>query len=115
VNAFIKSIPVLALSALVLGSLPASAATRGVPADTLKVTVRFADLDLARPQDAEVLYQRIQFAARLVCTDSSAPWDGRRSRNWIRCFNGVVEDAVRGIDQPLLTALYRARARHTAG
>ena len=114
-NAFIKSIPVLALSALALASSQGGAAARGVSTDTPKMMVRFADLDLTKSQDAEVLYQRIQRAARLVCTSSNSPWDGRGSRNWLRCFNGAVEETVLRVDRPLLTALARARAKRTDG
>jgi UrcA family protein len=54
--------------------------------DVPRVTVRFGDLDLSKPQGAETLYRRIRSAARQVC----APLDGgdlaskMRARVWTR-------------------------------
>lgn len=113
-NAFIKSIPALALAALVLGSSAARTADSDVPRDVPRKTVRFADLDLTRPRDAEALYQRIRFAARLVCNDTAYSLDGRRTRNWIRCFDTTVKDVVSRVNQPTLTAVYRERTKRAA-
>jgi UrcA family protein len=108
-------IPALALTTLGLGLAPARAAPTGMPADTPAMTVRFADLDLAKPQDVAALYRRIRSAARLVCNTASAPWDVSQARNWTRCFNSAVETAVLGVDRPALTALYRERTRAADG
>jgi UrcA family protein len=113
-NAFIL-IPVLALTALGIGSSQARAANGSMSADAPAMTVRFADLDLTKPQDAAVLYQRIRFAARLVCNTASSPWDGSQVRNWARCFNSAVEEAVLRVDRPALTALYRERTKPANG
>jgi UrcA family protein len=115
VNVFIKSIPALALTALAaLASSEARTADDDMPRDVSKKTVRFADLDLRKPQDAEALYQRIRLAARLVCNDTSYSWDGRRARNWIDCFDATVKDAVSRVNQPTLTAVYRERTKRAA-
>jgi UrcA family protein len=73
------------------------------------VRVKFRDLDLSSPKGIATLYQRIERAARLVCTDSSAPWDGERVTTFQRCYDAAIEDAVATIDQPMLTALHRAK------
>src|SRR5256885_980306 len=112
-NAF-TLIAALALTAVGLGS-SARAANGSLRADTPRMTVRFADLDLAKPQDAAVLYQRIRFAARLLCDAARSPWDGSQTRNWNRCFNSAVEDAVLRVDRPALTAVYRERTRPANG
>lgn len=113
-NSFIL-IPALALILLGLGSPPARGANGSMSADTPAMTVRFADLDLAKPQDVAALYRRIRSAARLVCNAAGVPWDVRQVRNWTRCFNRAVEEAVLRVDRPALTALYRERTKPANG
>jgi len=79
------------------------------------VNVRFADLDLSKPADAAILYQRIQRAARLVCNSSAAAWDGRATSNWQRCYNGAVEDVVLHINRPMVTAVHRRLTQAVSG
>jgi UrcA family protein len=114
-NAFTRLIPTLALAALIPGLAQASTANRGLYPDGPSKIVRFADLDLANPHDVEVLYRRIRSAAHLVCIDSSASWDGSRNRNWTECFNGTMEDAVRRVNRPMLTALHQQRTKPRVG
>ncbi len=52
------------------------------------------------------LYARIELAARMVCVDSSSPWDAKRTEYIENCRAAVVADAVERIDQPKLTALH---------
>ena len=70
------------------------------------VRIDFENLDLTVPEDVEKLYTRIKLAARMVCSDSSSPWDAKRMKYIEDCRNAVVADAVDRIDQPLLTALH---------
>ena len=70
------------------------------------VRIDFETLDLTQPEDVESLYTRIKLAARMVCSDSSSPWDAKHMRYIEDCRNAVVADAVERIDQPLLTALH---------
>jgi UrcA family protein len=110
-NAFTKLIPTLALAALIPGLSQASTADLGLTTGSPSMIVRFADLDLAKPHDVEVLYRRIRSAAHLVCNESSEPWDGSRIRNWIKCFKGTTEAAVQRVNRPMLTALHQQRTK----
>ena len=78
------------------------------------VRIRFRDLDLSSSEGIAVLYQRIERGARLVCRDSSAPWDAGRVETFQRCQETAIEDAVTTINQPRLTALHLAESGRTA-
>jgi UrcA family protein len=78
------------------------------------VRIRFRDLDLGSSEGAATLYQRIERAARLVCRDSSAPWDGSSARTFDHCHATAVEDAVATINQPRLTALHVEKSARAA-
>jgi UrcA family protein len=108
-NTLIKrSMVALTFAGFVSGlALPAHAdgAASGEP----NITVKFRDLDLSKPEGVATLYQRIERSARLVCTDSSSPYDAGRVATFERCYKAAIQDAVSSIDQPQLTALHRAR------
>ena len=98
-----RSIAALAICATLAGaSLPARAESG--------VRVAFRDLDLSAPEGVAALYQRIERAARLVCRDSSAPWDAGRATTFERCYEAAVDDAIMAIDRPQLTALRAAKS-----
>ena len=79
------------------------------------IRVRYADLDLSKPQDVSILYKRINRAARDNCgTDAAAAWDGRTSL-LKKCIGQTIEDAVNRINKPLLTALHRERMNRMRG
>ena len=91
--------------ALALGFQPAHAAP---PENVPSVVVHFADLDLSRSEGATVLYQRLKGAAETVC----APLDDRnlaRHMGFKACVQTAISTAVAKVDQPALTAYYRAQ------
>lgn len=91
----------LALAVLLAGStFPAHAEDPGL-------RIGFRDLDLSVAEDVAELYSRIKSAARLVCTDSSSPWDAKRMEFLENCYTAAVAEAVERIDQPQLTALHQ--------
>jgi len=65
--------------------------------------VQVADLDLTSRRDAAVLYERIGYAARIVCTTGVL---SARRVEWTRCVSAAIDSAVEGVDAPLLTALH---------
>jgi UrcA family protein len=68
-------------------------------------TVSYADLDVNSTQGARVLYDRVRSAAAEVC----AALEGRDLTNqvsWHKCYDAAVDDAIKTIHQPTLTALY---------
>ena len=102
------TIAALALTAALASVSPAWAGESGSQTEP-SIKVKFRDLDLSTPKGAAVLYQRIERSARLVCTDSSLPYDTGRTRTFNSCYQSSVEEAVSSINQPLLTARHRAK------
>lgn len=104
-----RSIAAFALTVVVTGlALPAQA-DEGASTEP-NITVKFRDLDLSKPEGVAALYQRIERSARLVCKDSSSPYDAGRVETFERCYQSAIEDAVASINQPQLTAFHRAKA-----
>ena len=66
--------------------------------------VRFADLDITQPAGAKVLYGRIRLAAHTVC-EQSAGGDPILRPAVHACIDKAIDEAVRKVDAPALTAL----------
>jgi UrcA family protein len=98
--------------ALVLGYQLASAAPHE---DVPSVIVHFADLDLTRGEGVAVLYRRLKGAAETVCAAQNGRDLGSQTR-YKTCLESAVAAAVAKVDQPALTAIYRAqfKARNAA-
>ena len=114
INAIIaKSIVAISLAAALTGfSVSARAVTSAVKVRS--VTVRYAELDLAKPQGLEALYIRIGGAARRVCrADSSLRLRARV--NMRNCHQEAIERAVKQVNLPTLTAIHRAKTSPTVG
>lgn len=88
--------------ALLVGSAAAFAAPNRA-GDLVTKTVRFGDLDLSTAVGAEALYDRIRSAARFVCGDSALSFKAMHE-----CRTRAVEDAVRGVGNPLLSSVHRS-------
>jgi UrcA family protein len=117
-NALIKQ-----STAIILMAISLIAAGRALAADPRApqsvenkagIRVRYADLDLSKPQDVSILYKRISRAARDNCGTDAAAWDGRTSL-LKKCIGQTIEDAVNRINKPLLTALHRERMNRMRG
>jgi UrcA family protein len=72
------------------------------------VTVSYADLDLSKPAGVQILYGRIQAAARKVCSPLDDNRQLQRMQQWRDCYETAVADAVTTINRPTLTALHRS-------
>jgi UrcA family protein len=79
------------------------------------MTVSFSELDITKPRGLEVLYSRIEHAAKTVCGLDYMPKSLARNRHAKACFQTAVDDAVRQINRPTLTALHRTKTRSTFG
>lgn len=98
------------LAAAVIGALGIATAGAAAPdsaapaADTLSVTVRYGDLDLASAAGTRALYRRLVVAAKQVCPDS-----GSRELTILRfeetCRNQAIVNAARQIPSPQLAAM----------
>ena len=103
-----RSMTAFALTAA-LASLSLPAQADPAASSEPNITVKFRDLDLTKAEGVATLYQRIERSARLVCTDSSSPYDAGRVETFQRCYQAAIQDAVASINQPTLTALHRAK------
>lgn len=79
------------------------------------VRVSFAELDINKPRGLQVLYSRIQRAAKIVCGTDHTLQELSRGRHAAACYKTAVDDAVRQINRPTLTALHRAKTRAALG
>jgi UrcA family protein len=90
----------LSTFSLLAGSATALAAP-SLDSEVVTKVVRFKDLDLATGAGAQMLYERIAGAARVVCRGAAqADVRGCRTR--------AVEDAVRNVGSPLLSSIHRS-------
>jgi UrcA family protein len=108
-----KSIIAIAVSVVLTSSVPADARERASADQVRSIIVRYAELDLSKPHGIDVLYQRIQLAAKQVCradTSVTALYD-RASQ--ITCYRDAVERAVRQVNLATLTAFHRAKTSST--
>ena len=90
-----------AVGTTALGGLAmAGAAEEDLPTQT----VRFGDLDIAKPAGAKVLYHRIQAAAFEVCRRPSSREFQLMAKNYA-CIEQAIDNAVRSVDSAPLTEL----------
>jgi UrcA family protein len=78
-----------------------------------RLEVSYGDLDLARVDQADKLYWRIQHAAHHVCEVNTTP----ASRALLierKCVRGAVDSAIQSVGNPNLTAIYLARSGRQA-
>jgi UrcA family protein len=70
-------------------------------------TVKFADLQVDTSAGVEVLYRRIQSAARRVCSYDATSIQGPSV--WQNCVRPAVDAAVAKVNNPQLTAIHTGR------
>jgi UrcA family protein len=74
------------------------------------VSVRYADLDLSRTEDAEALLSRLTFATTRACAvDETARPNSSARRAAAACREAALSEAVARLDAPELTRLYADR------
>ena len=112
-----KSAVTITLAAAFIGhSVPAHAdRLEGVIVSAPSITVGYAELNISNPQGLAVLYTRIKSAARSVCGYDPSPKELSRARVSKACYLSAVDDAVRQINRPTLTALHRAKSKSALG
>ena len=80
------------------------AGTAPYSADATKTTVSYADLNLEREEDVQVLYQRLQYASKKVC---SVTWPMKAgSIAWRACYRGTLSNAVEEFDNEDLARIH---------
>ncbi len=96
-------VTVLAASGTALADHPTE------PLDLPKVTVSYRDLNVANPEGARVLYNRIRAAAQKVCGPTLASWYPGVRASWNKCYEETVDRAVKDVNRPMLTGLHQKR------
>jgi UrcA family protein len=81
------------------------AALAAEPSQSLTKIVHYGDLNLDSEQGAQALYARLRSAARQVCSPLESA-EMSRQRQWEKCFNNAVANAVGQVDKTMLSALH---------
>src|SRR5882757_5647456 len=110
-----RAIPVLTATLItVLASAAHCAYADNVNDEHHRMLVHFADLDLAKPAGIAAVYGRLRGAAKRVC----APLEGKDLRSvaaFQQCVTDAVTQAVAEVNQPNLSAYYRAKTQGRNG
>jgi UrcA family protein len=89
------------LGTVASGNCTVSSADPGAPG----VTVKYADLNLERSDDARSLYERIRAAAYSACGYFWFKTDADEAS----CRQNTIANAVSKVNRPMLTAVYNAK------
>ncbi|HSZ07199.1 MAG TPA: UrcA family protein [Steroidobacteraceae bacterium] len=90
--------------ALTLSALQATALQATRADDPPSQRVSYADLDISKPAGAKVLYSRIVAAAKRVCELNG--YKDLSTMRWVQvCTDHAIDNAVRDVDSPALSAL----------
>ena len=109
------SIPTFTAAVILAASFGARADTSGQPTKiTGRSAVHYGDLDLDSPQDAKIMLQRIEAAAKKACgghrTFSSLT--GRLDDTYDECCSEAIARTVKQLSAPVVTRTYsEARQR----
>jgi UrcA family protein len=99
------------VGALALYTMSPSGLAAAAPDDRVRQEiVRFGDLDLTRPADAQELYRRIRHAARTVC-EPIGQGGSPLALSDRSCVVQAIARAVAEVNSPLLTERYAGQAR----
>jgi len=71
--------------------------------------VRYADLDLSRPQDVVRLYQRITLAADQLCGPRALTGAYAKSAAYLSCYSDAISKAIARVNHASLTSYYLQR------
>ena len=99
------------IATAIFGALTASfSAVSAADPSSAGITVKYADLDVASPSGARVLYERIRAAAQSACNYFWFKTDEAEAR----CVQNTIANAVTKVNQPALSAVYNAKYKIAA-
>jgi UrcA family protein len=111
-----KSAVSLTLATALVGFSAATFADRvGQLEGTPKIVVNYDELDISNPEGLELLYTRIENAAMTVCGYDRLPKELARQRRPAACYHAAVDDAIKQVNQPTLTAYHRTKTKSAVG
>jgi UrcA family protein len=102
-----KFAAIFAAAALFTGAFAAPA----LAADTMPATqiVRTYDINMTTESGADQMLRRIRYAARAVCGVNGGIVSLSQRANGRACVREATADAVRQLNQPMVTAVYAER------
>jgi UrcA family protein len=83
----------------------ATASSQSITHWSVSYPVSYSDLDVSKIGGAKILYLRIRFAAETLCK-SAATWGKKEGE---ACVTKAINDAVAGVNAPLLTQYNQLR------
>ncbi len=91
------------IATAILGALASSfcAVAAADPPSSARITVKYADLDIATPSGARKLYARIEAAAHNACGYFWFKTDADEAR----CVHNTIVNAVNKVNRPALSAV----------
>jgi UrcA family protein len=98
----------IAAAGILLAAGTASAADMKSVADG--IVIKYSPDELADAGDAENLYRKLKSASRKVCGDGPGVRTLLEHNQVERCYEQVLADVVRKINQPLLTSIHQSRS-----
>jgi UrcA family protein len=99
------------IAAAVFGALASSfSAVSAADASSASITVKYADLNIASPSGALVLYERIRAAAQNACSYFWFKTDADEAR----CLQNTIAKAVAKVNEPALSAVYNLKYKTAA-
>jgi UrcA family protein len=99
------------IATAIFGALASSFSTvSAADSSSASITVKYADLNVASPSGALVLYERIRAAAQAACSYFWFKTDADEAR----CLRNTIANAVSKVNQPALSAVYEAKFRTSA-
>jgi UrcA family protein len=109
----IRAIKIGAAIVLGFGAAAASASTSSsqLSDGVNKYIVRFADLDISKPEGAAMLYNRLRQAAALVCRPLDSRPLGMAATQYGVCVDHAIASAVASVGSPMLSQYYGAHAK----
>src|SRR6202051_1408200 len=94
------------IATAIFGALASSfSAVSAVDPSAASITGKYADLNLASPSGALVLYERIRAAAQSACNYFWFETDADEAR----CVQNAIANAVTKVNQPALSAVYNTK------
>ena len=105
-----KTATALIAATAALVTLPAMAGTSGEPG-VKQLSVSIAGYDLTKSADAQIVYYKIQKAAKRVCRTTTVRETLRERIEEMDCRENAIESAVAQLDAPALTFVMLERTR----
>jgi UrcA family protein len=94
------------IATAILGALASSfSAVAAADPHSANITVKYADLNLANPSGALVLYERIRTAAQSACNYFWFETDAAQAR----CVQNTIASAVTKVNRPALSAIFNSK------